>query len=164
MKRLLTLAVAPAAIAVVAAGCGGTGNAGAAPASGAAKAAKPRAGGGAVALRTTKLGRVLVDGRGRALYLFEKDTSSASTCDGACASIWPPLTTTGKPRAGAGIVAAKLGTTTRKDGKTEVTYGGHPLYYYAADTKPGDVRGQGLDQFGAKWYVLGAGGRKIDTD
>jgi predicted lipoprotein with Yx(FWY)xxD motif len=164
MKRLLTLAVAPAAIAVVAAGCGGSGNTGAASAYGAAKAAKPRAGGAAVALRTTKLGRVLVDGQGRALYLFEKDTSTASTCYGACASIWPPLTTAGTPRAGAGIVAAKLGTTTRKDGKTEVTYAGHPLYYYAADTKPGDLRGQGLDQFGAKWYVLGAGGRKIDTD
>jgi predicted lipoprotein with Yx(FWY)xxD motif len=167
MKRLIALAIASAAIAVITAGCGGGGSGGG---SGSAYAGTPEpaapktASGAAVAMRTTELGRTLVDGQGRTLYLFEKDTTTASTCDGACASVWPPLITNGKPQAQAGISAAKLGTTKRNDGKVEVTYAGHPLYYYVSDTKPGQLSGEGLDQFGATWDAVAPSGKGIDKD
>jgi predicted lipoprotein with Yx(FWY)xxD motif len=120
--------------------------------------------GAVVAVATSPLGQMLVDSTGRTLYLFEADKNGSSTCDGPCAQAWPPLLTTGAPTAGTGTTAANLGTTTRKDGTTEVTFGGHPLYYYAGDTKAGDTTGQGLNQFGAKWYVLAPSGDKIDKD
>jgi predicted lipoprotein with Yx(FWY)xxD motif len=167
MKRLISLAIALAAVAVVAAGCGGGGSGGGygSAAGGTSTAAATKAAGGAaVALRTTKLGPTLVDSQGRTLYLFEKDKTAASTCDGACASVWPPLTTNGSPKAQAGISAAKLGTTKRSDGKLEVTYAGHPLYYYVSDTDPGQLSGEGLDQFGAEWYAVAPSGKSIDKD
>jgi predicted lipoprotein with Yx(FWY)xxD motif len=155
VKRLLLIALAPAAVALVIAGCGGG--------SGTTTHA---AGGDAATVSLSKLnvGNALVDGQGRTLYLFEADKNPMSTCNGACASIWPPATTSGKPKAGPGVDAAKLGTTKRSDGKLEVTYNGHPLYRYVSDTKAGQDAGQGLDQFGAKWYVLAATGSKIDSD
>jgi predicted lipoprotein with Yx(FWY)xxD motif len=171
MKRKITLFIAAAAtmgIALIAASCGGSAS-GAPNSSGpygsAATSNPPNASAGAakVAVANSPLGRILVDAGGRTLYLFEKDTSTASTCDGACATSWPPLTTTGNPEAGGGALAGKLGTTKRTDGKTEVTYNGHPLYYYAGDTTPGDTSGQGLDQFGAEWDVLSPAGEKIEA-
>jgi predicted lipoprotein with Yx(FWY)xxD motif len=171
MKRKITLFIAAAAtlgIVLIAAGCGGSAS-GAQNSSGpygsGATASPPNvaAVGAKVAVATSPLGRILVDGGGRTLYLFQNDTSTTSTCDGACASSWPPLTTTGKPEAGSGASAGKLGTTERTDGKTEVTYNGHPLYYYAGDTKAGDTTGQGLDQFGAEWDVLSPAGTKIES-
>jgi predicted lipoprotein with Yx(FWY)xxD motif len=84
-----------------------------------------------------------------------------STCYDACAALWPPLFTKGKPHAGHGVRAALLGTTKRHDGKLEVTYNHHPLYYYVADSKPGQTTGQGLNQFGAPWWVLNAAGKEI---
>ncbi|MFF3669556.1 phosphatase PAP2 family protein [Microtetraspora malaysiensis] len=116
-----------------------------------------------VTVRDSKLGKILVDGRGRTLYLFVADKGTSSTCYSACASAWPPLTTTGKPQAGSGVSPALLGTTTRTDHTTQVTYNGHPLYYFVTDVKPGDITGQGLDSFGAKWYVLDPKGNKIET-
>ncbi|MFJ2032829.1 phosphatase PAP2 family protein [Streptosporangium sp. NPDC087985] len=116
-----------------------------------------------VAVRDSKLGKILVDGKGDTLYLFEADKGTNSTCYSACATAWPPLTTTGKPQAGSGASPALLGTTSRTDHTTQVTYNGHPLYYFVSDTKPGDITGQGVDSFGAKWYVLNPEGRKIDT-
>ena len=167
MKRLIALAVAPVAVAVVIAGCGGgsnsSSNSGASSGSTKTTAAKT-AGGTAVSIRTTSLGRTLVDGKGRTLYLFENDKSPTSTCNGACASVWPPLTSSGKPQPGSGISAGKLGVTTRSDGQSEVTYAGHPLYYYVSDTQPGQVAGEGLDQFGAKWYAVAPSGKSIDKD
>jgi predicted lipoprotein with Yx(FWY)xxD motif len=162
MRRSL-FALAPAAVAVTIAGCGGGGSGG-----GYANSAPPGKPGKPVAattvgLATSKLGRFLVDSHGRALYLFEKDTASASTCYSACASVWPPLAASGAPKASTGVVASKLGTTKRTDGATEVTYGGHPLYYYAGDAGPGQTQGQGLKQFGAAWYVVAASGAKIDN-
>ena len=157
MKKPVLLAIGPIAAAVAIAGCGGSSrgsSSGAAPST-AAKAS--------VEISPSKLGDVLTDSAGRTLYLFEADKGTASTCYTACASIWPPLTASGAVKAGTGALAAQLGTTKRTDGTTEVTYGGHPLYYYAGDGKPGDVTGQGLNQFGAKWYVVGANGRKIDN-
>ena len=119
--------------------------------------------GAVVAVAGSPLGQLLVDGSGRTLYLFEADTSTSSTCYGPCAQAWPPLLSTGTPTAGTGANAADLGTTTRNDGKAEVTYHGHPLYYYVGDGKPGDTTGQALNQFGAKWYVLAPSGDKIDN-
>jgi predicted lipoprotein with Yx(FWY)xxD motif len=165
MKRSFAIALAPAALAVIAAGCGGgsqSGTAAAGPAYGAAApASKPAA--ATVATAHAKLGTVLVDAHGRTLYLFQKDKGTASSCYGACASVWPPLTTSAKAVAGSGIAAARLGSSKRTDRTTVVTYGGHPLYTYAGDAKPGDVKGQGLDQFGAEWYVLAPNGHKIDN-
>jgi predicted lipoprotein with Yx(FWY)xxD motif len=114
-----------------------------------------------VGLRSTKLGIILVGPSGRTVYLFVKDKGSSSTCYGGCASVWPPLTTNGAPQAGPGVRSSLLGTTKRTDGTTEVTYAGHPLYYYAGDTSPGQTTGQGLNQFGAPWYVLAASGAAI---
>jgi len=119
--------------------------------------------GAVVDVGSSPLGQLLVDGAGRTLYLFEADKGTSSVCDGPCAQAWPPLLTTGAPTAGTGATTADLGTTTRKDGTTEVTYHGHPLYYYVGDSKTGDTTGQGLNQFGAKWYVLAPSGDKIDN-
>jgi predicted lipoprotein with Yx(FWY)xxD motif len=167
MRRLVGLGLPSAglaALAVIAAGCGGGSPSGTTgPAYGAAQPA-PKARAAALGTGLTKLGTVLVDGRGRTLYLFEKDKGTASSCYGACASIWPPVTSGAKSVAGAGLTAAKLGSTKRTDGKTQLTYAGHPLYTYAGDGKPGAIAGQGLDQFGAEWYVLAPSGDKIDKD
>jgi predicted lipoprotein with Yx(FWY)xxD motif len=164
MRRLPAVILpfaAVALIAVVVAGCGGSSPGAAAGGSGyGTTTAAPKTAAGTVGTRQTKLGQVLVDANGRTLYLFEKDKGAMSTCNGACASIWPPLAA-GKAKAGTGVTAADLGTTKRSDGKTEITYAGHPLYTYAGDQKPGDVTGQGLDQFGAEWYVLAPDGHKI---
>jgi predicted lipoprotein with Yx(FWY)xxD motif len=154
-----------AAVALVAAACTGGGasspgagtyGAGPATSSGAAMAA-------VVDLRSSKLGQTLVDGQGRTLYLFEADTAGKSNCNGACTSAWPPYLSNGTPAAGTGLAGALLGTSIRGDGGTQVTYHGHPLYYYAGDDRPGDVAGQGLDQFGARWYVLASSGNKLAT-
>lgn len=109
----------------------------------------------------THLGRILVDSRGITLYDFPPDKGKTSVCYGACAALWPPLITHGKPVAGKGVRASLLGTTKRKDGKLEVTYGGHPLYYFVQDRKPGQTTGQGLNQFGGLWWVLSASGKEI---
>ena len=108
-----------------------------------------------------KLGKYLVDGTGMTLYLFEADKGTSSTCYTSCAQYWPPVLTNGAPQAGAGVNAALLGTTTRTDGRTEVTYGGHPLYYVVTDKKPGDTTGQGVSNFGAPWDVVGPDGNQI---
>ena len=102
----------------------------------------------------TSLGTVLTDGKGITVYLFEADTGTKSTCYSACASAWPPVLTTGAPAAGSGAKASLLGTTKRTDGKTQVTYAGHPLYYFTATTKPGQTNGQGVNGFGAKWDAV----------
>ena len=109
----------------------------------------------------TALGKILVDGSGRTLYLFEADKGTASTCYGACATYWPPLLTSGAPQAGTGINASLLGTTKRNDGAIEVTYGGHPLYYVVTDHNPGDATGQGVNNFGAPWDVVGPDGNQV---
>jgi predicted lipoprotein with Yx(FWY)xxD motif len=170
MSRKLVLGVGAAAL-VVAAGIGlvaATGSSGSAAGGyGAAPATTaPSATGTATATVTTAktgLGQVLVDGQDRTLYLFEADSAGTSNCASACASVWPPLTTAGAAHAGAGARAAQLGTLHRDDGTTQATYHGHPLYLYAGDTQPRATNGQGLDQFGAKWYVLAPSGNKIDN-
>lgn len=135
-------------------------------ATGGAAAAGPAAhvsAGTVVSTAHTKLGTVLVGPNGRTLYLFEKDTGTTSHCTGACAAGWPPLTTAGSPRAAGGGKASKLGTTTRAGGVKQVTYNGHPLYYFVGDTRAGTTTGEGLKAFGASWYVLAPSGSKIDN-
>jgi len=114
-----------------------------------------------VAIAKSRLGRILVDSKGITLYDFVKDKRGASSCYGACAALWPPLITKGKPHAGHGVRASLLGTTKRKDGKLEVTYNGHPLYYFVSDRKPGQTTGQGVNQFGGPWWVLSPAGKEI---
>lgn len=109
----------------------------------------------------SKLGQILTDGSGRTLYLFEADKGTSSTCYSDCAKYWPPLLTNGAPQAGAGVTASLLGTAARTDGTTEVTYGGHPLYYVVTDHNPGDATGQGVNNFGAPWDVVGPDGKQI---
>ena len=111
-----------------------------------------------------KLGKYLVDGSGRSLYLFLADKHGKSTCDGPCVAAWPLFSGSGKPKAGPGVDASKISVITRSDGKKQVRYGKYPLYYYAGDKKPGDITGQGLKQFGAPWYLMRPTGEKYDTD
>ena len=107
------------------------------------------------------LGKILVNSQGRTLYLFQKDNGDTSTCFGACAAQWPPLLAAGHSAVGGGLTSSKVGTTTRSDGKPQVTYNGHPLYTYAADQKAGQTNGQGLNAFGGGWFVLSAAGNKV---
>jgi predicted lipoprotein with Yx(FWY)xxD motif len=148
MERSLLVLAAVAALLAVAGGSS----------SAAPSATRPAAGG----VATTPRGRILVDGGGRTLYLFEKDRPGRSLCSGACVGYWPPLLTTGRATARTGARAALLGVTRRGDGTTQVTYAGHPLYRFVQDTKPGQTNGQHLRLSGAEWYVLSPAGRKIE--
>jgi predicted lipoprotein with Yx(FWY)xxD motif len=114
-------------------------------------------------VHTTKgsLGDYLTGPSGRALYLWVADSGGKSSCSGQCAQAWPPLTTTGTPGAGAGVMAADLGTITRSDGMTQVTYKGHPLYSFGGDTAPGMTKGQGTNGFGAKWWLVAPSGTAV---
>src|SRR6478735_10207557 len=116
-----------------------------------------------VGVASSNLGRILVDARGRTLYLFARDRNGKSSCSGSCAVYWPPLIASGKPKAIAGAKQSLLGTTRRADGRLQVTYRHHPLYRYAGDTKKGLTSGQGLDDFGGKWWVVSPAGSKIVT-
>jgi predicted lipoprotein with Yx(FWY)xxD motif len=115
-----------------------------------------------VALGKTALGTVLVDARGRTLYLFDKDKRGKSACYGACAAYWPPLLSSAKPRQGKGVRASLLGLTTRTDGKRQVTYAGHPLYRFIGDKQAGQTTGEGLTDFGAAWDAIAASGRAVE--
>jgi predicted lipoprotein with Yx(FWY)xxD motif len=114
----------------------------------------------AVTIKTahTSLGTVLTDGKGITVYLFEADTTTKPTCYTACAQAWPPVLATGAPVAGSGATASLLGTVKRTDGKIQVTYAGHPLYYFIQSTTPGNVSGQGVKAFGASWDAVKANG------
>ena len=154
MKRTITLFIAAAALsaAVLVAVFGET-----------SSAAPPRASSGAlVALGKTALGKVLVDARGRTLYLFEKDKHGMSACYGACAGYWPPLLSPAKPRPGSGVRASLLGVTRRTDGKRQVTYAGHPLYTFFGDKRANQTTGERLTDFGAAWDVVSATGHAVE--
>jgi predicted lipoprotein with Yx(FWY)xxD motif len=103
-----------------------------------------------VEVKPSKLGKVLVDDKGRTLYLLTKDTATKSTCTGPCATAWPPLTVTGTPTAGAGVTGT-ITTIKRADGTTQVVIGGHPVYTYAGDSKAGDTSGQEVAHV---WYAV----------
>jgi predicted lipoprotein with Yx(FWY)xxD motif len=108
----------------------------------------------------TRFGRVIFDGHGRVLYLFARDKSTKSTCSGACAKAWPPFLTKGTPKAAGGVRKGLIGTTRRKDRSRQVTYGGHPLYYYEGDRK-GEVKCQKVDNFGGLWLVVSPNGKAV---
>jgi predicted lipoprotein with Yx(FWY)xxD motif len=177
-RRPVPLLAAGAAIAAIAlAGCGSSndasGSTGSAASSGGglyggsdtgASATTAAAKGAAtISTRKTDLGTILVDSKGRTIYLWVADKGTKSTCNGGCAVAWPPVLTTGKPKAGKGVKAALLGTTKRQDGKTEVTYKGHPLYTFFEDKAPGDTTGQGSNGFGALWWVVSPSGQAITS-
>ena len=144
------------ALAVFAAACGGSTPSASNP------SPSPAATGTTIAVATnSKLGPILVDGKGMTVYLFVADSGTSSTCYTSCATVWPPVVTEGAPQAGAGADKSLLGTTTRTDGKVEVTYAGHPLYYFIKDKAPGDTTGQGINGFGALWWVMSPSGAAI---
>ena len=109
-------------------------------------------------------GTILAAGPKRlTVYMFEGDHASTSACTGTCAQVWPPVTSAAAATAASGAVTADLGTITRSDGTTQVTYKGHPLYFYAKDKDDGDAYGQNVNSFGADWYVLKPSGAKVDN-
>ena len=172
MRYRLIGAAGVAAIGALAAACSSSGSGTASPAAShsAPAAASPAAAGQSGTGATVSVhavsgipGSALVGSSGRTLYLFQADSNGGSACSGACAAAWPPDIATGMPHAGAGVRQSLLGTVRRPDGSTQVTYHGHPLYYFKGDSAAGSAKGQGLKAFGADWYVVGASGSKIDT-
>jgi predicted lipoprotein with Yx(FWY)xxD motif len=157
------------------AGCGGSDNSG-------SNSGGPYGGGGETAETTTKpassesggaaavitastagdLGKVIVDSKGMTLYDFHKDKGGKPACYGACAKSWPPLLTEGKPQAGEGAMASKLGIVKRTDGTMQATYAGHPLYTFVEDKKPGEANGNDVSAFGAQWYALLPSGEEAE--
>ena len=127
------------------------------------RATHATSGGAKVAVANSGLGRILVDGRGHTLYLFAKDKRGRSSCAGQCAGFWPPLISSGKPRAAAGAKASLLGTTRRADGRLQVTYNHHPLYTFVQDTSKGQTKGEGVNAFGAEWDALSAAGAQVEN-
>jgi len=155
--RLLALGVALGAI-------GGAVVSVAAAREGTASASHSHAAKGAlVGLRKTALGTILVDARGRTLYLFEKDRNGISACNTACATYWPPLTSRATPRAGTGVQQSMLRLAKQHNGRRQVTYAGHPLYTFVGDKSSGQTTGEGLNNFGADWYALAASGQKVES-
>jgi predicted lipoprotein with Yx(FWY)xxD motif len=174
-----------AVVALAAAGCGGgsKSTSTASKASNASTASNTSAAGGAspygssaasstastgppvaVTSKSNKLGTILAAGPKRlTVYLFEADHGAASSCSGACASLWPPVTTASAAVASGHAQTAQLGVITRTDGTKQVTYAGHPLYFYARDGDNGDAYGAGIKSFGASWYTLAPTGKKIDN-
>jgi predicted lipoprotein with Yx(FWY)xxD motif len=166
--------LAVAISAIVIAGCGSASSS----TSNTAQAAQPAAaastttssttggaGSGSETVGTAKgsAGTYLTADEGRAVYLWAADTGDKSSCSGACAKAWPPVETKGMPKAENGVTASDLGTITRSDGSEQVTYKGHPLYYFVADKSKGAIKGQGSDSFGAKWWLVAPSGDAITT-
>ena len=118
-------------------------------------------GGTVIETASSSAGTVLTNGSGRAVYLWKKDTGDMSNCNGACAGAWPPVTTTGAVTASGAAKPSDLGTITRSDGSKQVTYDGHPLYYFAGDSGPGTATGQGSDSFGAPWWLVAPTGSDV---
>jgi len=149
-RRLIVFAALAALGATLAVGAGA-----------ATQSGSTASGGTVVKVRTSGLGRVVSDSRGFVLYMFLGDKGKRSSCYGSCAAYWPAVLTKATPKASAGAKSGLLGTTRRKDGKLQVTYAGHPLYRFALDSKAGQTKGEGLDDFGAHWYAVSAAGKKV---
>ena len=170
MRRRVLLLPSLAAAALVLAGCsssgGGYGATGTQTSSNAASpgsSATPGAAatGEVISTASGSLGTYLTDGTGRAVYLWMGDTSDKSNCTGSCATIWPPVITNGPPQAGSGATAADLGEIARSDGSEQVTYNGHPLYYFASDSGTTQYNGEGKNGFGALWWLVSPTGSPI---
>jgi predicted lipoprotein with Yx(FWY)xxD motif len=161
-------------VAAAAAGCGGSSHSSSSAAAAPAKsstasatraAATPSGAAGTPVLITTKhakgLGTILAAGHKQlTVYMFEGDRRGASACTGACASVWPPVT--GRAGVAGTAMSADLGTISRAGGTTQVTYHGHPLYFFVKDKDDGDAYGEGVKAFGADWYALTPTGGKVD--
>jgi predicted lipoprotein with Yx(FWY)xxD motif len=174
-RGLPLLAVPAASAALLAAACGsagvtgpayGTGNTGNASGTTAVGGnpygtAPAPAGAGQIKVARTSLGSFLTDGQGRTLYLFTRDGTNMPSCSGGCTSVWPPLTSSAAIQAGTGASSSLLGTATDAAGKTQVTYNGHPLYYYVGDVNPGQTNGEQLNQFGGLWYAVSPSGMQV---
>lgn len=168
MTRIALLALG--ATASIAAGCGDDGDSGGNAAAGSgdvmaraddamkADAAATAKRGRVVKVVLSDYGRVIADKTGEAFYLFDKERDEKSRCYGECAEAWPPVLTKGKPRAGKGAKPRLLGTTKRRNGKLQVTYAGHPLYYYKDDS-PGTILCHDVDEFGGLWLVVEPNGK-----
>ena len=172
IPRFALLAVAALVLGIAAAGCGGSSSSNATPASGTNASSGSSGGYGyggggsgsssaqAVTLKavSSPLGTILVDQDGKTLYLFEADSQNKSNCSGGCLNLWPPIMAKGTATAGSGVTAGMIGTAT---GSSQVTYAGHPLYWFSGDTKAGDTNGEGLDDFGGEWYAISPAGMAV---
>jgi predicted lipoprotein with Yx(FWY)xxD motif len=173
IPRFALLALAALALGIAAAGCGGSSSSSATPAasgtnasSGSSGAYGYGGGGGsstsssAVTVKTASspLGTILVEQDGKTLYLFEADSMNKSNCSGGCLTLWPPVMASGKATAGSGVSAGMIGTAT---GSSQVTYAGHPLYWFSGDTAAGDTNGEGLTDFGGAWYAVSSAGKAV---
>ncbi len=136
----------------------GGGSASSAPASASPAAAATTT---VIETRTGSDGTFLTNGSGRTVYMFAKDAMDQSACSGACAAAWPPVTVSGKLVASGSAKASDLGMITRSDGAKQATYDGHALYYFAGDSAAGQTNGQGLNGFGAKWWLVAPSGTII---
>ncbi len=115
----------------------------------------------AIGTASGSAGTYLTGAGGRAVYLWVADVNGQSACSGECAKAWPPVTTSGAPHASGSVSSSDLGTITRSDGTKQVTYHGHPLYYFAGDAGAGSTTGQGNNGFGAKWWLVSTSGNAI---
>jgi predicted lipoprotein with Yx(FWY)xxD motif len=165
MTRLIAVGAAAGTLALV--GCGGDDNgddstmpAAAAKATTDSGPNSPGASGTTVQVAGSDYGQILFDGDNQAIYSFDKEKGSTSECYDDCATAWPPVLTKGQPQAGTGADTGQLGTTKREDGTTQVTYAGHPLYYYEEDP-PGEVLCQNVDEFGGLWLVVKPDGEPV---
>ncbi len=167
LREVLTICV----LGFLSAGCGGENES---PAPGASESSEPAASspaagsaaptpsvrarpGTRIATAGSDFGEILFDGTGQAIYLFDKETSAHAECYGPCAEAWPPVLTSGQPRASGNVKMRLLGTTSRTDGTTQVTYAGQPLYFYAHEGKR-QVLCHNVSEYGGRWLVLTPGG------
>jgi predicted lipoprotein with Yx(FWY)xxD motif len=177
VKHPLALGAAATAVVVLLAGCGSSSNSSSSssaastpstaapstPAPATTTATSTATGGELISSKRDKLGTILAAGPKKlTVYLFEGDKGAASSCTGACAKTWPPVTTSSAPTVAGSAVSAEVGTITREDGTKQVTYKGHPLYFFVKDGDVGDAYGQGVSAFGSDWYVLAPSGAKVD--
>jgi predicted lipoprotein with Yx(FWY)xxD motif len=153
-RTLLASVAALPLIALAVAGCGSASSSVAPPTTKDGRAAT-------IGVANESLGDVLVNTRGRTLYLFQKDSGTTSECTGACAANWPPLRANGSPTIGSGAKAALLASTMRSDGSRQITYNSHPLYTFVKDTKAGETNGEGLTAFGGTWYAISPAGNQV---
>jgi predicted lipoprotein with Yx(FWY)xxD motif len=173
IPRFALIALAALALGIAAAGCGGSNSSSATPASGTkassgSSGAYGSGGGGSsssssstvrVKAVSSPLGTILVDQDGKTLYLFEADSMNKSNCSGGCLTLWPAVMANGKATAGNGVSAGMIGTAT---GSSQVTYAGHPLYWFSGDTAAGDTNGEGLTDFGGAWYAVSPVGKSVE--
>ena len=177
VRDLVVLVVAVAMSAILVAGCGGGEATTAEPtsqptATAQATSSQPTTeptsapastpgGGTLIKAAGSQFGQVLFDGTGQAIYLFDKETSTIPECYGDCAQAWPPVLTDGQPGTAGSVRGEMLGTTNRTDGTTQVTYAGHPLYYYAHEGKH-EVRCHNVQEFGGLWLAVTPSGAAAD--